>query len=233
MFSPYSVKDTPPRVYGIPKIEISQRAYMDMWHLTDIVDTEVGWLTTVDRTEKGGFLIEDVYILDQECHGATTELSPEGISTLTEKLMLEDDAAGIPLDDCRYRANKLLGWFHSHAGMCVSPSGQDDTQMNAFRNRDWFIRGICNKKREMELTLYFFRLGITVKCAPWIVVSEVDDTRRNQIAEEVKIKVKKKGYAYPGTASSGYSSYDWQEDGTRRQQWDRKYNRKQKIRIVR
>lgn len=68
--------------------------------------------------------------------------------------------------------------------MGVSPSGQDDAQMEQFckmygGDQDAWIRGILNKKGDAEFTVYF-QCGKSwkpIKDVPWEIIPDVEDER--------------------------------------------------------
>ena len=49
---------------------------------------------------------------------------------------------------------------HSHVNMGVGPSGQDDSMILEFKTRDFFIRGIFNKKGDIKMDIYDFKNNI-------------------------------------------------------------------------
>ena len=173
MFNQHKFETT---VLGCPDVKISFRAATDMWILTDLVDTEVGWLTTARMVKNGAnrtIHVDDVYLFRQQVHSTTTELTAQGLAELGAKLIEEDQAANIPPD--QWRANNLRGYFHSHVNMDVSPSQQDNDQTLEFRDKygaPWVLRGIVNKKRKMKLDLYWFEMDMVINDIDW----EVDYT---------------------------------------------------------
>lgn len=182
---------------------ISREAYARMWHFVDIADDEVGWLGTVERLPNGGFLIEEVFLLDQEVSGASTEISEEGVALLAEELFTRPD--GLEL------VNKLRFWGHSHVMMGTSPSSQDDKQMDMFRDNgcDWFIRAILNKRGRMEIDIYFFESGVMFKDVPWIIYQPIDQTMREEIRAEFDQKVTKRTYVSAQTFDNRNGNEDW------------------------
>jgi hypothetical protein len=202
-------------IYGVPTVRIYQRALRKMWNWVQCCDIEVGWLGCADMCDDGNLLITDVFLPDQDCHSTTTELTPEGIADLGMKLMGEDDAANIPVDSPDYRANKLLFWGHSHINMGVSPSGQDDDQMRQFTERDWFIRGIFNKKGDAEFFIYYFKTGFIIKDASWEAVDDPNDESVKIAEKEVKDRVTRMGYTtyQRDYSKGGWQGQDWYDKG--------------------
>lgn len=113
MFHPHTFS---PKFHGTPHILLSEQAYRDMATIVDNVDIEVGWLGTsyMEVTPKGAVLrIEEVFIMEQDCHAATTELTPNGIATTVTEIMEADMANGITdVADPKFRANHIRFWGH-------------------------------------------------------------------------------------------------------------------------
>jgi hypothetical protein len=182
---------------------ISREAYARMWHFVDIAEDEVGWLGTVERLQNGGFMIEEVFLLQQEVSSAQTEISEEGVALLAEELFTRPD--GLEL------VNKLRFWGHSHVMMGTSPSFQDDKQMDLFRDNgcEWFIRAILNKRGRMEIDIYFFESGVMFKDVPWIIYQPVDQEMREEIRAEFSEKVTKRVYTPMHVGGNGNLMEDW------------------------
>jgi len=144
-----------------PEVIVSEEVYNDMRSIVGICPEEVSWLGTVHTSDtmeglkENQYYIERVFLLEQQVSAATTSMLQEGLSELCMKLMdgvhpsidqdlPEAERCAIGLD----WYNRLKFWGHSHVNMGVSPSGQDDTQMEDFdeNGNSFFIRGIFNKK---------------------------------------------------------------------------------------
>lgn len=197
----------------VPRIGIMSDALAKMFIYVDECSDEVGWMGTVKQLNEKYYIIEDVFLFDQEVHGATTEITPEGLSEFAEELLQREDGLEI--------WNSLKMWGHSHVNMGVTPSGQDDKQMKDFAEigHDWFIRLICNKKGDMKIDFFHYKLGITYLDVPWEEIASeeehsiqeeifrlqalLEETKQKRvelhkepIKEEMKVKVRKKTYAY-------------------------------------
>lgn len=217
---------------GVPTIQIREDVLQDMWHVTDIVQMEVGWFCTVKDLGENKFLLDGLYLPAQDCHGTTSEITPAGEAKMMNDIMNDEQAAGIEPGNPAHKLNRLDAWFHSHVEMETFPSSQDLDQMEKYRatGRPYFIRGIVNKKGKISLAFYDSRSclkGFRVEECPWEIVAaptpRVDPYReawRTQITE----KVSKLGYGGGVVTQRSQHPYgnDWQsyrpEDG---EYWDR------------
>lgn len=185
-FMPHAFSKEVVLTNGLPRILITPEAYKDMYQLVNLVDTEVGWVGSVGKVGCD-FLIKEIFLLDQEVHSTTTEISPEGLSKFAMKMMSErSDGMDV--------VNSIRFWGHSHVRMSTSPSGQDDQQMRVFSQacEDFFIRGILNKNGRMEFTVYIFGIGVEIHDAEWsIYAPQEDEALESRWQVEIAKKVKK------------------------------------------
>lgn len=145
---------------AIPYVVVSKQALVKMFHYIDLCADEIGWLGTVYQ-DKNCFFVDDVFLFDQEVHSTTTEITPEGLSEFGTELLEKPNGIDI--------WNNMRLWGHSHVNMGVSPSFQDDKQMETFKDggHPWFIRLIGNKKGEVKIDLYHYEYGIIYNDVPW------------------------------------------------------------------
>jgi hypothetical protein len=214
----------------MPVVYISTGALNKMQTYVDECLDEIGWLGTVVEHQPRVYLIEDVYLFDQEVHGATTEITPEGLSSFAEEILQQSEGIEI--------WNNLKMWGHSHVNMGVSPSSQDNKQMETFQEtgHDWFIRLIANKKGELKLDFYDYKNGVIFTDVRWNEYMDADEfqvynqikqleeqlellkeqkvkTIKEPIKEEMKLKVRKKTYpvatGYTGHSGGYYQNGKW------------------------
>src|SRR5690554_812803 len=72
--------------------------------------------------------------------------------------------------------------------MGITPSGQDDKQMEEFskNGHDFFIRLICNKKGELAVDVYDYENGMEFHNAPWLIhLDEVEDEGKIAIEQQI------------------------------------------------
>lgn len=175
---------------GVPKVLVSELAYDKIMAVEDRAPDEVGWLGTAMQLDDGTFLIEDIFILEQEVTGTVTEITNAGLAKFMRRIMSQPNGAEI--------WNKIQYWGHSHDDMGVSPSGQDNNQMDLFAKsgHSWFIRSICNSKGDMKIDLYFFNeeeVWIIFPNIEWEVVQQVDASVRAQVDAEFEANVRTRG----------------------------------------
>jgi proteasome lid subunit RPN8/RPN11 len=194
MFKPHKFETM---VVGVPTIYIPLRVLNDMWALTNLVTTEIGWMMTA-KYENENIILGDVLLPKQQVHGATTEFDPGDQAAIYEKMMREDLANGVKPEDMR--VNDVRAWFHSHCEMETSPSGQDDTQANQFHTVHgwpWLLRGIVNKKGKIRLDLFLFEEGFLIKDVDWEPLVEKQDDVVEKWRSVVIEKVSALSYAQP------------------------------------
>lgn len=172
----------------IPTIYMTQKVVNDIFILVDQCDIEIGWLGIVEPYGEDALLIKEIFVPKQQCHAATTKLSPDGIVQVYTDLMKRDKGADL--------VNKLRFWGHSHVNMDVQPSHQDDDQMKDFgKNKcEYFIRGIFNKKGSAKFDIWYYEKGISLLDVPWAICPSVEQSRKDELKKVIKDKVKEEKY---------------------------------------
>jgi len=192
---------------GEPMIYIAPKALDKMAWYVQGCDKEIGWLGKVvreDTTSGMFYIIQDVYLFEQEVNGTTCEISPEGLSKFATDMVISNS------DEAMDILNNLRLWGHSHVNMAVSPSGQDNTQINTFKEANpWFVRVIANKHGEMEFCIYDFEAAVSYKNVKWSEYRPNEAAIEEQIKAEIAAKVKTKTYA--STASTWKQGQVWRE----------------------
>lgn len=174
-------------VYILPEA----RAKMEMY--CELCAKEIGWLGFVKKYPGTGYLITDVVLLKQEVHATTTEIDPQALLEFWSATPPEQQA-------------DIKLWGHSHVNMSPSPSGQDDNQMNYFKDgNDWFIRLITNKKGDMNITIYDFANGVEIHDDALYTFNPKRAELKAQIEAEIKEKVKEKTYTPPAKTTTPYT----------------------------
>lgn len=182
-----------PKIYMMPNAAYKMRYYIDN------SKDEIGWLGFV-RKEDNNYIIEDVFLMKQKVHAATTEIDAEGLANLAVELMKTEEG--------REKYNKLRLWGHSHVNMSTGASSQDDRQMEDFATADYFIRLIGNKKGEWNVCLYDYENNVLWSELP--LYYHMDITVSNEdLDKEIKDNVSKLTYntGFDTTVSRGYPHY--------------------------
>lgn len=190
------------------KLYFLKRAYDKMRLYVELCPDEIGWLGYVDKLKDGqGYLITDVFLVDQEVHGATTELSPDAIVEYYNDL----DEAGR-----EEFLNKCKIWGHSHVNMAPNPSGQDDAQGLELSKDvdDFYIRLITNKKNEYHITFYDKTIKAKIITDEIVLYNPEGAELRKAIQEEINEKVKKKTFSIPTTSKPAYSYSNYKYCGS-------------------
>lgn len=170
---------------SIPKVVIRKKALLKMNALVEHCSDEVGWLGTA-TFEKNTYYINDVFVFEQEVHSTTTEITPKGLTTFASELLETENGIEI--------WNNIKVWGHSHVNMSTSPSGQDNSQMETFKQggHDWFIRIIANKKGSVRLDLYNYAIGVAYLDIPWNNTITHQEAMLEKKIEELKAEYLKK-----------------------------------------
>lgn len=166
------IKGATPAYPPLPTVFYTPEAKVQMDFIVDYCDEEVGWMCYVQEVGND-FLITDVYVPKQEVHATETDISAEALNELAFKLMDEHKDPG-----------QLIGWFHSHVDMAVSPSLQDEHMVEDFlENNPVFIRGIVNKKGASKVDVYYRDFGIAYTCVPTRVFYNMETDPTEGLAE--------------------------------------------------
>lgn len=200
-----------PTLYFTPEAVRTMQAYIEE------CNEEVGWLGMVEKYDDEVYLCTEVHLLHQEVGPATTEITPEGLVKYAEEVGLE-------------RMDSIRLWGHSHVNMGVSPSGQDENQMELFENNgcEWFFRIIANKKGAMSVSFFNYVGNYIVDDIPWDVYYPVS-VDLDVIKAEIADKVKKKTYTQPAVTPykgntyvgrTPYSDYDYYGGGYWNDKWE-------------
>lgn len=186
-------------VSKLPTVYYSTPAWLKMWKIIDLCQQEVGWLGLVDEINDGDYLITDIFLLEQEVTGGTTDIESDAVANLAVEL----ESSGIDSTKLRY-------WGHSHVNMQVSPSGTDESQLADYMEHcEWFIRGIYNKKFEQKVDVFDKRHNVVFqKVDSKEHRPDFDDAWLQALKTEIATKVKQKSYSYgPGVRTSPTGGY--------------------------
>lgn len=187
-----------------PEIYFTREAWVKQCHLVKMCSKEVGWFGLVDYDEQENvFTITELVIPCQEVTSAETNIGKEDLADAAMELIEQGKDTG-----------KLYAWFHSHVNMGVSPSPQDEYQVEDYLEDladqpevPAFIRGIQNKAGDLKLDVYFIQHGVAYQNVDFYVVHDDDPQWLVDIESEIKLKVTERKYSYYndyGYTSSGH-----------------------------
>ena len=205
---PFQPHNFDPQVeFEVPTIYVGYKAYNDMLMLVDLCDIEIGWMGLVDKMPNGIDLrISRIMLPKQVCSSVTTKLDATALAELGESLLKLPNGTAV--------INKLRFWGHSHVNMETFASGQDDAQMDDFKENgcDFMIRGIMNKRGSMKFDIYYYEREMVIKDVPWNIYFPVERKKRAYWQTQIDAKV-----------SSGYIGRSGREfvSGDGRPPWQR------------
>ena len=173
-------RTTAPVVPAEPTILYSPEVQQKMTYIVEQCKKEVGWMCLVDKLDEETYYIYDVFVPKQEVSAVETDIESEAMADLAMEIM---DAGG-DIED-------MYGWFHSHVNMGVSPSGQDETQVEEFlESCPVFIRGIINKRGESKIDVYYRDHGICYTNVPTeVYIPELSKELKKEIDATLKANV--------------------------------------------
>ena len=141
------------------KLLIDSKVYAKVMYLVQKCDKEISGLGKV-KIEGDTVRVTEMYLLDQECTGTTTDIMPDAVSKLLYQAYGEHGT----------RDGELLWWWHSHVDMGVFWSGTDMATIREFGGKGRFFATVFNKKAEMRSAYY--QAGTTVY--PQVFVDAID-----------------------------------------------------------
>jgi len=147
---------------------------------------EVSALGTVDElwdddNSLAGFLITEVFLLDQTCNIVETSISDEAIS----KLMID-------LSDKGHDLSTLKCWIHSHGKMGVFWSNTDDECCEKLANNSYTLSIVTNLRGEILCRLDIYNpVHVTLDELPVQVYYPEEETLSDWCRQEFERKVKK------------------------------------------
>jgi len=139
-------------------------AFAKMLYLRDKGSTEISGFALTDDGDP--YLIVDFIMPEQECTGATTEMTSKGIVDLFDKLSGPAKFGGMGISPGRYGRV----WIHTHPGFSSEPSGTDwATFREVFGDKDWAIMFIMGKGKEATCILRIEQVAGGHFRIPWEV----------------------------------------------------------------
>lgn len=173
------VKPTPvaPQVFYTPEV------YLQIQYIVSKAPKEIGWLGLVDELADGDYLIHKIYIPKQTVTSAETDIDSDAMADLALEILEADLDPG-----------QMFYWGHSHVNMAVSPSAQDEDQIDQFlESCPKFIRGIYNKRGESKVDVYLRDSQTVFQCVTDTLYMPAED--KAELDKVLKANVKERSYA--------------------------------------
>lgn len=162
-----------------PIIKITPDAYAMSMAYVDGCKKEIGWLCHVSEI-KEEYIIDDCFLPEQEVAGATCEFTEAGTANIMTEVI---QAKGIEY------YNQIKCWAHSHVDMAARPSAQDKNQILKWKENDYFIMLITNKKGEFYAEFYDFKNKVAFNNLSVELYHPDQKSYNRKAAEEIKKKV--------------------------------------------
>ncbi len=167
-----------------PRVVLTPEVHERMGYWVGCCNLEISWLGTVEKLEGEVYLIDRVFLLEQEVDHTVTDIDELGAGKLAQEL-LSQGAEGVEV------IKRLRYWGHSHVRMSTHPSGQDDRTMESFRGNPWYVRGILNQEGKIRFDVYDFEQGLEWQDVSWTLL-EPEDAQRDAILAEMEAKVSRR-----------------------------------------
>lgn len=166
-----------------PRLVIPADIYKKINFWVDESDFECSWLGTIDHDPaKNDYHVVDVFLLEQENAGASTDMDQNAVARL--------------LYDERDNPFDIKWWGHSHVKMDVFWSGTDIATMETLSDGGWFISTVFNQHRKMRTAFTMLDpLPIMIDNMNTIVHDFMSEQERREWKAEFDSKVKKRVYA--------------------------------------
>ena len=130
------------------KIQVEATAMQKLWLWTDMAKGEASCLGLVDEVVNAdskritSLVVKDFFLVKQNCSYDETDMDITDVARLITELESND------ID-----SRKLRCWAHSHGGMQVFWSGQDQTCIAGLANGEWLLSLVVNKRRDAIMRL--------------------------------------------------------------------------------
>lgn len=228
----YVAQILPEENYIPPEVNIAYPALAKMKQYVEQSNEEIGWLAYVEKDEESGaYTVTNTVLFEQEVTAVTTDLDEDGLMSYANELIQQGRIEEL---------SKVRCWGHSHVNMSVTPSGTDEATFEEYyKNCDFFIRIIANKKGELRLDIAEPKRGVKFTNVKWGVlypkdmlkleeerdkkfeeldeietkINEFDKTYLKQfedsVKNEIKDKVKSKTYKKVTPIGSYSRGYNW------------------------
>lgn len=174
---------SPKNRFKEPRLIIPSEIYKKINFWVDESDFECSWLGTIDHdVQNNDFHVVDVFLLDQENGGASTDMDQNSVARL--------------LYDERDNPFDIKWWGHSHVKMDVFWSGTDIATMETLSDGGWFVSTVFNQHRKMRTAFTMLNpLPIMIDNINTMIHDYTSEKELKDWKEEFNAKVKKRVYA--------------------------------------
>jgi len=156
-------------------------------------DKEVGWFGLIRfHEEYNAYEMYKVILPEQKVTATETEIDGQAWAVAATELIQNG-----------YDVSHMCAWFHSHVNMAVSPSMQDEEQVEEFLETQIespempvFIRGIINKSGDCKVDIYYLQEGVAYTCIPVFINDARKDRHTEGLADLIDANVKPKYKTY-------------------------------------
>jgi len=129
-----------------PQVRISPAAEQKIRHWVNLARGAGSGRGPVVARHDGALLIEEVYLIEQECTGSHTELDDQAVA----QLLVQLDAEGIDIGTIRC-------WWHSHGGMQAYWSSTDTACVAGLANDSYLVSLVTNKHGQDRLRVDLYQ----------------------------------------------------------------------------
>ncbi len=164
------------------QLVIPLEAYRKIMGYTTVCNTEItGFADIVFDKENKKFIVEEVYLLEQEAGSTTVHMDEEVVAKFNHK-MIKDGREQLP-----------QMWWHSHVNMAVFLSGTDEDTLKDLQNNSFIIALVVNKRYQMKAKMYVYKHTITE------VLGETVEERSQITIEDLPVHVQVEYLKIPAT----------------------------------
>lgn len=127
--------------------------------------------------------VTDVYLLEQENTGSTTDISEKAVGKLMYQHHLLQKKGEIE--------GELRFWWHSHVDMGVFWSGTDRETIIQLGQGGWFLSTVFNKKEEMKSCVFMTDpMKLFTDDLPTLILSDVTEEQIKKALAKIGLQVR-------------------------------------------
>jgi len=185
------------------KIYMTQEASDKMFAYAKRCSIEISGLGTVEIVD-GCPVITDVFLLKQECSGATTNIDDTALGDMYMKMAEEGK-----------KEFNIRLWWHSHVGGGCYWSGTDTSTIERFLGTSsWFLSIVVNNKGEYRARVDYYKPfrveldNVDVE----ILRDKMSEDEMEQIDKEIEDNVSRVSHIEQYAGRSYYGGHDWYTD---------------------